>query len=498
MEFLTEQLPSWLTGATFLPMIQDLWQHRREVQTAIELHREAIVQAETQHAHGIKHANELHEKEQQTARALHRDAKRTGHQLHDEQIRLANELHDVETKLARELHNLQTKLALKLHIENLWQQLRHHTQQVKISIESARRENLRDVWIQKNRKADTLLITTTLMFASFVAIAVEGTLDERTPEGIVIVYAIALTCSFLFLLICMWFTMRYQSRMADYNIYDKHETYNCGRTHRTFESFYECHCVRLARLANTSFYIGTLSLVVGAAALLYSKFNYTFQSRPSALIYVVGTIVGIISLTMLPRLYPSQTRPSRKPDDKDHLHYILKEVEPTPEELSRAGLRGDSSLSFYFPDTVGGPASSVPEGFDSGQLAGFMSVPTPRSSPATRRRKGRRKATKSRGATSTLPEEAETTAPTSVTSIGSAGSSAAPFGPGVISSSEMTTLSPMHAESARVRVSPHLFDGLDQRPRIADGASSPSHSASSSSLFESDTDDDDVFLEVEV
>lgn len=33
--------------------------------------------------------------------------------------------------------------------------------------ETARRENLRDVWSQKTRKAETLMITTTLMFGCY-------------------------------------------------------------------------------------------------------------------------------------------------------------------------------------------------------------------------------------------------------------------------------------------------------------------------------------------
>ena len=58
--------------------------------------------------------------------------------------------------------------ALELHRQSIAQALKHHSHQIHVSYEAARRENLRDVWIQKGRKADTLLITVTATSTLFL------------------------------------------------------------------------------------------------------------------------------------------------------------------------------------------------------------------------------------------------------------------------------------------------------------------------------------------
>jgi len=121
----------------------------------------------------------------------------------------------LQVHLTKNLHKQGLHKNRKYHVQNLVQQLRHHTQQMKISVEAARRENLRDVWIQKNRKADTLLITTTLMFSAFIALIVEGTPHEDTAtyndgqlKPIVTVFSVGVSISSFLLMMGMWLTMR--------------------------------------------------------------------------------------------------------------------------------------------------------------------------------------------------------------------------------------------------------------------------------------------------
>ena len=73
-------------------------------------------------------------------------------------------------------------MALRLHVEQLQQELMHHSQQMTHATETARRENLRDVWSQKTRKAETLLITNTLMFGCFFAGAPARTLHTQSAR----------------------------------------------------------------------------------------------------------------------------------------------------------------------------------------------------------------------------------------------------------------------------------------------------------------------------
>lgn len=69
--------------------------------------------------------------------------------------------------------------------------------------------------------ADTLLITATLMFGCYFALIVEGFLPEDTWYGLVVSYSISVSLSFFFLFLCIWFTLKFQSRMSDFNIYNK-------------------------------------------------------------------------------------------------------------------------------------------------------------------------------------------------------------------------------------------------------------------------------------
>ena len=120
MDYLTESLPSLLGAASAaVPMLQTQRLHQREMQKALELHREAIRQA-----------YELHEESKHIEYALHKDA--------------------------------------------LAKTLQQHLEDIQLTIEAARRENLRDVWAQKSRRAETTLIMSSLMISGFFTLVVEG------------------------------------------------------------------------------------------------------------------------------------------------------------------------------------------------------------------------------------------------------------------------------------------------------------------------------------
>ena len=111
MDYLTESLPSLLGAASAaVPMLQSQRLHQRELEKALELHREAIEQA-----------SDFHQESKTIGYALHRDA--------------------------------------------LSKQLSQHLEDIQLTIEAARRENLRDVWAQKSRRAETLLIMCSLMIS---------------------------------------------------------------------------------------------------------------------------------------------------------------------------------------------------------------------------------------------------------------------------------------------------------------------------------------------
>lgn len=290
-------MPLFGAASAALPLLQSRVQHVDEVKLTHALHERAIAQA-----------RDLHDEALGQAHDLHREALAAGRALHEVELATARALHDTAVAHSERLHLDGKDLALRLHIEQLQQELMHHTQQMTHATETARRENMRDVWEQKARKAETLLITNTLMFGSFFAVLVEGQLAPGTDLFTMLVYAASLGVSFAFLFLCMWFTMNNQSRMSSFNIYNVHQLYTCGRTHHSFESYYNCHCAALARLSAQSFYVGSVALVVAACCFTFARFTYGHDSLAAALIFVCLAAATLLFVSLLHFLYPTTTR----------------------------------------------------------------------------------------------------------------------------------------------------------------------------------------------
>jgi hypothetical protein len=60
------------------------------------------------------------------------------------------------------------------HKKEVQQALEHHEREMMIEREGMRKENLHDIWEQKNNQAQTLMIVATLMFSCAFEIMVEG------------------------------------------------------------------------------------------------------------------------------------------------------------------------------------------------------------------------------------------------------------------------------------------------------------------------------------
>mmetsp|Transcript_36466 Transcript_36466/g.91412 ORF Transcript_36466/g.91412 Transcript_36466/m.91412 type:complete len:470 (-) Transcript_36466:67-1476(-) len=266
------------------PMVQAYVHHTKELEEALRLHKEQIQQAAKQHIEALRHA-EL---------------------LHKEQIHLGKLLYKAEKEYARQMH-----------LQSLRQELMHHLQQIHLDTETARRENVRDVWAQKSRKADTLMITITLMIAAFFALLVEGTLPNDTPLAFITLFSVFISLSFLLLFGSLWCTLLLSSRLAKYNIYKKFQVYNCGKIHRDYESYYTCHCSTIALAAQLGFYVGTLCLFVSATVFGYGRFFYLYVNLPAAFIYLILAGVTLAALIASYFLIPTETRQGEARPDKD-------------------------------------------------------------------------------------------------------------------------------------------------------------------------------------
>ena len=263
MEYLTESLPSLLGAASAaVPMLQSQRLHQREMQKSIELHREAIVQA-----------LEIHEESKEIGYSLHKDA------------------------LAK---------ALGQHLED-----------IQLTIEAARRENLRDVWAQKSRRAETTLIMSSLMISGFFTLVVEGEPPKTAWPQLIAVYAGSLALGFFALFVALSVTMKYSSRMSDFNIYDVRQVYVCGRRHEAFESYYECHCKQWAKLATLGFYTGTMMLIVAASLLQFSRWTLGYANVGAGIVFVVISAIGLIVFGTLNLIISTKTRASNTMSEEE-------------------------------------------------------------------------------------------------------------------------------------------------------------------------------------
>jgi hypothetical protein len=354
-------MPIFGAASAMAPLLQSQQHHVDEINLTNQLHERGIEQARDLHDDAMAQTNELHREAIAQARALHEVEERTARALHDLSISHANDLH-TDSK----------DLSLRLHIEQLEQELLHHKQQMDHAHETAMRENMRDVWEQKARKAETLLITNTLMFGCFFAVLVEGQLAEETDIITLIVYAASLGVCFAFLFLCMWFTMKNQSRMTSFNIYNKEQLYSCGRMHPSFESYYNCHCASVARLASQAFYVGTVALVVAACCYAYARFYFHYRSFAGALIFVIMAGVTLVTVSVLYFFFPTVTR--RAPPVGGlprRLRALRREVDPADTYRGAASLPPADLLGFFTRHHFADP-SALPRTFDAHRSAALL------------------------------------------------------------------------------------------------------------------------------
>lgn len=348
-------LPLFGAASAVAPLLQSRQQHVDEINLTNQLHERGIEQARDLHDDAMAQTNELHREAIKQAFALHEIEERTARALHDLAVSHANELH-ADSK----------DLSLRLHIEQLEQELLHHKQQMDHAHETAMRENMRDVWEQKARKSETLLITNTLMFGSLFAVLVEGQLADGTDTLTMLVYSASLGISFAFLFLCMWFTLKNQSRMTSFNIYNRDQLYSCGRTHGSFESYYNCHCAAIARLASHSFYVGAVALVVAACCFAYARFNYHYETLAGALIFVLLSAITLLTALVLHFFYPTATRraPAVGGVPRKLRQQSRRDVDPADTYRGAASLPPADLLGFFTRQHFRDP-SALPRTFDA-------------------------------------------------------------------------------------------------------------------------------------
>lgn len=195
--------------------------------------------------------------------------------------------------------------------------MNQHIESIQLTIEAARRENLRDVWAQKSRRAETLLIMSSLMISGFFTLVVEGIPPQTSSPALLVFFAACIALGFCCLFGSLFVTMKYQSRMSDFNIYNVKQVYSCGNRHEAFESYYECHCSVPAKLSTILFYGGTIVLVCATALLQFARWYFAYASVAAAAVYVVVAAVGMAGLLGINFLMQTKTRAVNSASDAE-------------------------------------------------------------------------------------------------------------------------------------------------------------------------------------
>eukprot|EP00040_Diaphanoeca_grandis_P024948 m.137828 g.137828 ORF g.137828 m.137828 type:complete len:600 (-) comp29952_c0_seq1:190-1989(-) len=304
MNFVLENAATVVSAA--LPVITDHFHHTVEKSNAIDLHEQTLAQDKQFHHIGTAQNQALHEKEIELAKRLHVVELKKAEEMHLAEKKQNQALHRNEIELAKSQHRRELKYAQQWHNQGVEIAMNQHVAEMAFVQEAAKRENLRDVWSQAGRKADTLLITATLMFSCFIALLCEGNIvvsDDYTDFefSYSLIWAFFSAISFFSLLLCIFVILKYQHRMQDYDIYNsKYRLYQpCQNYHETYESFHKCHVAHMVKYSRYTFQIGTFSLVVMACFSMGSRFYHTIQNEPAAFLFMAMSAVGLISVVIV-------------------------------------------------------------------------------------------------------------------------------------------------------------------------------------------------------
>jgi uncharacterized membrane protein SirB2 len=155
----------------------------------------------------------------------------------------------------------------------------------------------------------------TLMISGFFTLVVEGVPPQISAPALLVIYTASIAIGFCSLFGSLFVTMKYQSRMSDYNIYNVKQVYSCGDRHEAFESYYECHCSIPAKIATLLFYCGTIVLVYATMVLQFAKWFYSYANLTAAIVYVVVCGVGCVGLLGINFFVQTKTRALNTPSD---------------------------------------------------------------------------------------------------------------------------------------------------------------------------------------
>jgi len=100
-------------------------------------------------------------------------------------------------------HNKEIKLSKETYMKNMFVDMERHFQQLNADLLIATRASERDMYDQRNKQCQTLILAATIMLSSLISIIIQGSLPLSTPKVALNLYSISGTASLGGLFLCI-------------------------------------------------------------------------------------------------------------------------------------------------------------------------------------------------------------------------------------------------------------------------------------------------------
>ncbi len=179
-----------------------------------------------------------------------------------------------------------------------------------------------------------------------------GIPPQTASPVLLVFFAACVAFGFCCLFGSLFVTMKYQSRMSDFNIYNVKQVYSCGMRHEAFESYYECHCSHASKASTLLFYAGTIMLLCATALLQFARWYFAYASLAASVVYVVVAGLGMLGLLGINFMMQTKTRALNSASDAEAAEEDARQMDrgqmgdvPIRRVLSSGGLiRGASRV----------------------------------------------------------------------------------------------------------------------------------------------------------
>jgi len=125
--------------------------------------------------------------------------------LHSESLDKATELHEENLRIIKQAYLIESYTSLEQHFQQLNADLSHNA-----------KESERDMFDQRNQQYQTIILSSSVMFAALSTTIIQGILPSGSSSFICIAYAITTSLSFAFLFLCIVLCIEIVSRASQF------------------------------------------------------------------------------------------------------------------------------------------------------------------------------------------------------------------------------------------------------------------------------------------